>query len=83
MAVVKKNDPLQPSAELLMALGSALVHADEFLGEAELGKDWRPAGHPLDYGSFRALMDQPIVRQWLADMGPLLPLRRGEERLDG
>ena len=71
-----KNDPLHPSTELLMALGSALVHADEFIGPEPLGKGWRPAGHPLDLEAFRALMDQPIVKQWIEDMGPLLPVRR-------
>lgn len=61
------TDALKPDTETLMAIGSALVHADEYLG---------PNGHPLDLEAFRALMAQEKVQSWLRDMGPLLPLRR-------
>lgn len=70
------DGPQHPPLELLIAIGSALVHADEFLGSGELGPRWSPAGHSLDYQEFRTLMDSPTVQDWITAMGPLLPMKR-------
>lgn len=64
-----KSDPLRPSAALLSAIGSALVHADEYLSEE---------GHPVDLEAFRSAMRNTGVRDWLAEMTAMamLPVRR-------
>ena len=63
------TDPLNPPPTLLIKLGSAAVHAAEFLA---------PGGHPLDKQAFEALMADHEVVEWLAamDKDALLPLRR-------
>lgn len=63
------SDPMNPSPTLLVKLGSAVVHADEFLS---------PGGHPFDRDAFNAMLADPEVRDWLAVMSEaaLLPLRR-------
>lgn len=60
---------LHPSQGLLCKIGSALVHADEYLGTD---------GREIDRKEFRARMDEAEVQQWIKDMGVLLPLKRME-----
>lgn len=63
------NNPFNPNAILLVKLGSALVHADEFMS---------PGGHPLDKTTFDGLMQDAEVQEWIADMTKLalLPVKR-------
>lgn len=60
-------DVSRPSLKLLMKLGSAIVHADEFLSGG---------GHPYDEILFRQLVADPEVEAWIKEMGALLPLKR-------
>lgn len=46
------SDCLLPEAGLLIKLGSALIHAQEYL---------EPFGHPFDKQTFETLMAQPDV----------------------
>lgn len=64
------SDPLRPELPVLVMLGSALVHAEEYLS---------PRGHPLDRDAFHALMARAEVRDWIDAMNvlALLPLKRG------
>lgn len=63
-------DALNPRSEVLIKLGSALVHADEAMSEN---------GVALDEVLFRNLLTEPDVEEWLKAMGDLalLPLKRG------
>jgi hypothetical protein len=65
----EKKDVLSPSPQLLIKLGSALVHADEFLS---------PSGHPLDKNTFDSLMKDSDVKEWIEGMTKLalLPVKR-------
>ena len=62
-------DPLAPDASTLIALGSALVHAQELLS---------PTGAPEDKAAFDSVMSQPNVQEWLAAMAKMafLPVKR-------
>lgn len=64
-----KKDVLKPSAQLLMKIGSALVHAEEFLS---------PHGHPLDKNTFDRLMRDSDLQEWIKEMTDLalLPVKR-------
>lgn len=63
------TDPLKPSLALLVKLGSALVHAEEFMS---------PKGHPLDKTAFDDLMNNAEVKTWLSDLSAkgYLPVKR-------
>lgn len=63
------SDPLAPSAELLVKLGSLIVHADEAM---------TPGGHSFDVEAFRGLLQDPEVVAWLEAMQALalLPVKR-------
>lgn len=63
----KTPNPFAPGLPLLCKLGSALVHAEEFLS---------PTGHHLDIGTFQFLMTDPEVQQWLKSMKVYLPVKR-------
>lgn len=65
MSNVETNLNLQ----LLVKIGSALVHADEFLS---------PHGHPFDKQMFHSLMEDPEVKKWVAVMTKdgFLPVKR-------
>lgn len=56
------TDPFKPSPALLAKLGSAIVHAEEFLS---------PGRHALDRTAFVALLGDPEVKEWLAQMHAL------------
>jgi hypothetical protein len=60
-------DPLQPSAKLLVMIGSAVVHADEYLSDH---------GDPVDRDAFNSVLHNPEVQAWIKAMGPMLPLKR-------
>ena len=60
-------DPLKPSIQLLVKLGSIVVHADELTSKG---------GHPMDAIAIRSGMDDLDVREWIDRMGELLPLKR-------
>lgn len=67
------NDPLadfaQPSLQLLVKIGSALVHAEEYHS---------PKGHPLDLDAFKSAMTDPEIQNWISagTENGLLPVKR-------
>lgn len=61
------SDPLKPDAQLLMKLGSIVVHADEATS---------PGSSSLDVDAIRSLVADPAVQAWVKDMGALLPVKR-------
>lgn len=63
------ENPLTPSASLLMKLGSIAVHADEMLS---------PLGHGFDRIALEAVLHDPEVVEWLAAMAAMayLPVKR-------
>jgi hypothetical protein len=62
-----KVDPLKPSLSLLVKLGSAVVHIEEFLS---------PQGHEFDKHALDTLLHDPEVKTWLKQMGAFLPVKR-------
>ncbi len=62
----------EPSLSLLVKLGSIAVHAEELT---------EPGGHDFDVGAIRALLADPEVRAWRAEMdaAALLPRKRTAE----
>lgn len=73
LAKIATGDPLKPSAGLLCKLGSAIVHADEFLS---------PDGHEFDSTAFRQVLADPEVQDWIRQMTKLafLPRKRNDRR---
>jgi hypothetical protein len=63
------DEPLKPSASLLVKLGSIIVHAEELLS---------PNGHIFDHAALQTLMQDAEVQQWLKAMGAMafLPVKR-------
>jgi hypothetical protein len=63
------NDPLSPPLSVLCKLGSIAVHAGEWLS---LG------GHQFDVAAFKAILQDPEVKEWIAEMNKqaLLPVVR-------
>ena len=63
-------NPLKPDPTLLVKLGSAIVHADEMLDPVK--------GHHFDMKTFKALLADPEIQEWLKEMGKmaLLPVKR-------
>lgn len=61
---------LNPGVTVLAKLGSIVGHVDEGLEET---------GHPLDVAAVRALLADPEVVEWMAEMGErgLVPVKRG------
>ena len=62
-------DPLHPPLSLLVKLGSALVHADEFMS---------PGGHKFDKAALDTVANDVEVEEWLKAMDSMgfLPKRR-------
>jgi hypothetical protein len=56
-----------PPLTLLCKLGSLAVHIDEALSDDS---------HQYDWTAIHMLLDDPEVKQWITDMGPLLPKKR-------
>lgn len=63
------NDPLHPSASLLIKLGSVIVHQEELMG---------PNGHSFDKHALDTVRNDPEVVQWLDQMtkAAFLPVKR-------
>ena len=63
------NDPLKPSAGLLVKLGSLAIHAEEGLSAS---------GHELDIAAIKGLLADLEVQAWLTAMDglALLPVKR-------
>lgn len=64
-----KNDPLKPSATLLIKLGSAMIHAEEMI-------ETKFRNVEFDVPAFNTAAQDPEVRAWVKAMGPMLPLKR-------
>lgn len=64
-----KNNVLNPSASLLAKLGSAVIHAEEFVSDK---------GHAFDLEAFKALLSDSEIQEWLEGMRTklLLPEKR-------
>jgi hypothetical protein len=60
------NPAFTPSHSLLCKLGSIIVHFDEGI----------LTGNKVDIDAAQSLMDDKEVREWIRNMGVLLPLRR-------
>lgn len=62
-------DPLKPSTQLIIKLGSAVCHAQEFMS---------PGGHEFDKSAFDSILNDKEVLEWLTAMTrlALLPLKR-------
>ncbi len=63
----KMPNPLSPTLQLLMKLGSIIVHTDEAFSVK---------GRRLDIEVMKPLLADPEVQQWIKDMGVYLPLKR-------
>lgn len=77
---VKKDGPTNPSVTLLIKLGSALVHFDEiresqWFKAACIADQVALGPSQFDLAAIGTSFDDE-VRQWIKDMGPLLPLKR-------
>lgn len=61
-------NPLQPHTTLTVKLGSAIVHAEEFI----------ETGEPLDRAAFQGILDDPEFKEWRRKMESmsLLPVKR-------
>ena len=66
-SVYRMAATMAPSITLLCKLGSIAVHADEMT---------EPGAHEFDVIAMRQLVNDPEVKQWIADMGAMLPLKR-------
>lgn len=66
------NKPFEPSIQLLVKLGSCIVHADEAMS---------PGGHHFDRTAFQQLLQDPDVSEWLKSMSAMamLPRKRSED----
>lgn len=64
-----KPNPLQPSASLLIKLGSVIVHQEELMS---------PNGHTFDQHALKTVREDPEVVAWLAQMTKMayLPVKR-------
>lgn len=60
-------NPLTPSLQLLMKLGSIVVHADEAISAK---------GHRFDVEAMKPLLADDEVKEWIKDMGVYLPVKR-------
>ncbi len=65
---IKKEGPTNPSVLLLIKLGAIAVHADEMIETGFKNIEF-------DKPALETCLDAE-VRQWIKDMGPLLPLKR-------
>lgn len=65
----QKNNPLKPSIRLLVKLGSAVVHADEYFSTGR---------HEFDLIAFQQHLADPEVKEWIAVMtkSAFLPVKR-------
>lgn len=63
------SDCLHPSIQVLIALGSIAIHAEESLSNK---------GHFLDIVALKSALQAPELQEWFAQMNKmaLLPLKR-------
>ena len=61
------KDPLKPELQVLMKLGSIVVHTDEFFSSD---------GHGFDKTVLEGLLQDQQVKDWIIAMGPMLPKKR-------
>jgi hypothetical protein len=63
------SDPLKPSPQVLIALGSLVMHYEEYMS---------PKGHPNDKDAIDTLRNQPEVKEWFDQMDKMafLPVKR-------
>lgn len=74
----KTNQQNQPSLGLLITLGSIAMHVDEVFDNTERGQKLEGAylGAQADMIAIRTLLDNSELREWMREMGVLLPLKR-------
>lgn len=70
-----KNDPLKPSATLLIKLGSALVHSEELIETTPEIVGLNDSAM-FDVAALGTLSKDPEVVAWVKAMGPMLPIKR-------
>lgn len=63
------SDPLKPSANILIKLGSLVVHYEELNS---------PRGHHFDQGAIDTIMRDEELKEWFRQMNELafLPVKR-------
>jgi hypothetical protein len=63
------NEPIIPSLQLLVKLGSLVIHYQEATG---------PKRHPLDMDAIRSIEGEPDVQEWISEMTKrgFLPVKR-------
>ena len=61
-------DPMKPDIQLLIKIGSALVHADEMVETNFKNLDF-------DLPAFKTVFDED-VKNWIKEMGAFLPCKR-------
>lgn len=63
------QDPLNPSAQLLIKLGSIIVHYQEYTS----GK-----GHEVDKSAIDSLLEDKDIKVWMKEMNKMafLPIKR-------
>ena len=62
-----KTDLLKPSLKILTALGSIAIHVEEAMSGN---------GHNFDVIAIKTLLHDADLRQWIKDMGALMPVKR-------
>lgn len=62
-------EPLKPNSQLLIKLGSIIIHYQEFLS---------PGGHQFDKTTAETLLENEDVKEWIKGMNDLalLPQKR-------
>lgn len=67
------DDPLTPTPQVLIALGSLVVHYEELTS---------PGGHPNDRAAIDSIRNHPDVRAWFEQMDKMafLPVKRDAGR---
>ena len=69
MSSVNESSKLPvPNDRTILALGSIVIHCEEFFS---------PDGHEFDKQAILGLLKHPDVREWIASINPvLLPMKR-------
>lgn len=70
----------QPALDLLVALGSFVVHVDEVFENTHGGRllETLYPGAQADVYAIRSILETASVKAWVRDMGALLPLKRSK-----
>lgn len=72
---VSKEGPTSPSVLLLIKLGAIVVHFDELTENPKFKELTLDDTASYDLAAISGVFDDE-VKQWIKDMGPLLPLKR-------